>query len=205
MSLTPEQIKVLDDQVLDDQVRGVATHLGWEFDEEYATKHERGWGYYSQLKNGMKALGFSTGDYKFKDRWSIRAIFPRDDKGQLNTAYNFKWPEMTVSMAKTPEQIAKNIKSRLIPEYERQLAEVLIKIESSNRYHSGKLAQIIKVATYLGLPTPTDDNRMSLYPGHETCNGHGVHRIEAYSEDKVKFEVEIGADKAIEILKLLGY
>ena len=196
MSITPEKLKELDDKV-----REIGTFLNMEFDEEYAAKHERNWNYYSQLKNGTKSISFSTGDFKFKDRWSIRAIFPRDDKGQLNTAYDAKWPEMTVSMAKTSEQIARNIKSRLIPEYEKQLAEVLVKIEKSNKYYAGKLAQITKVAEYLRIDPPADDNRANIYPGHEK----GVQRIEPYSEDKVKFEVETSAEKAIEILKLLGY
>lgn len=196
MSLTKEQIKEWDDKV-----REIGKFLNMEFDQEYADKQEGSWNYWSQLKNGNKAVSFHVGDYKFKDRWMIHAVFPRDDKGQLNTAYNVKCPEMTVSMAKTAEQIAKNIKSRLIPEYERQLAEVLIKIEKSNKHHAGKLAQITRVAQYLGIDPPTDDNRASIFPGYEK----GVHKIEAYSEKTVRFDVEASAEDTIKILKSLGY
>lgn len=195
MSNTPEYLRKMDDKV-----REIGKYLGMEFDEEYAQKHERDYNYWSHLKNGTKGISFHTSDYKLKDRWQIRAEFPRDDKGRLNTGYNQKWPEITVAMSKGPEKIAKDIKSRLLPGYEKQLADVIARNESANRYVEGRLTQICKVADFLGMERPDDDSK-TLYPPSEK----GVYRIAAYSDNSVKFEVEVDADRAIEVLKILGY
>ncbi len=185
----------------DDQVREIGRHLGMEFDEEYAQKNERNWAYRSHLKNGNKTIAFHSGEYKFKDRWQIRAEFPRDAKGQTQTAYNFKRPEITVAMSKPAEKIARDIKSRLLPEYGTALKDVLARIESSNKYSAGRMDQIGRVADFLGMPRPTDDSRETIYPGGD----RGVFSIHPVSDNRVKFAIEVDASVAIEILKLLGY
>lgn len=196
MGNTPEYLKEMDDKV-----REIGKHLGMEFDHEYADKQERNWNYWSQLKNGNKVISFHTGGYKFIDRWRISVSFPRDARGQAQTGYNVKCPEINISMGKSSEKVAKDIKSRLLPEYEKQLADVLVRNESSNRYAEGRMRQICEIADFLGQKRPEDDNRLALYP----MLGKGVYKIEPYSQEHVKFDVECPADKAIEILKILGY
>ncbi len=51
------------------------------------------------------------------------------------------------------------------------------------------------------IPRPADEARMILYPERQ----RGIYRIEASADTAVKFEVVVNADRAIEILKLLGY
>ncbi len=194
--ITKEQIKEWDDQV-----REIGALLGMAFDEDYAEKAERGWAYWSQIKNGNKLISFHTSNYELQNRWQIRAEFPRDAKGQTQTAYNFKWPEITVAMSKPAEKIARDIKSRLLPEYGTALKDVLARIESSNKYSAGRMDQIGRVADFLGIPRPADEARMILYPERQ----RGIYRIEASADTAVKFEVVVNADRAIEILKLLGY
>ncbi len=187
----------------DDQVQEIGKFLGMEFDEEYAQKHERDWNYWGQVKNGNKVISFHTADFKLKDRWQIRAEFPRDAKGQIQTAYNFKWPEITVSMTKEAEKIAKDIKSRLLPEYELQLAETIKRNEAADNYRNGRLRTMQMIADFLGVKSPDDDQGATIFPerGHEM----GVYKIEPYSDNRVKMDVECSPEKAIEILKLLGY
>lgn len=196
MNFTPEQLKEMDGKVQE-----IGKFLNMDLDEEATRRRERDWNYFAELKNGTKMLSFHTSDYKLKDRWQIRAEFPRDNKGQLQTGYNDPWPEITVSMSKTPEKIARDIKSRLLPEYEAQLEKVIVRNETSNKYHAGRLAMMQKIAEFLGMPKPDDDTKSDLFPEYEK----GVHRITACSEDKVKFDVEVSPEKAIEILKILGY
>jgi hypothetical protein len=104
-------------------------------------------------------------------------------------------------MNKGPERIARDIKGRLLPEYEEQLKMVLARIESANKYYADKMNQIFKLADFLGMVRPSDDSRTTLYPDHK----RGVYSIESYSDKAVKFTVEVDADKAIEVLKILGY
>ncbi len=193
----------------DEQVKEIGKSLGMEFDQQEIEKREYGptgglWNYRSQLKNGTKRISFHTGDYKHKDRWQIHAEFPRDAHGQLNTAYNTKWPEITVSMTKEAEKIAKDIKSRLLPEYELQLAETIKRNEEADNYRNGRLRAMQTIADFLGVPRPTNDQQANIYP-ERGCELVGVYKIEPYSEGKIKMDVECSPEKAIEILKLLGY
>ncbi len=194
MKLTPKQLKEMDDKV-----REIGKFLDMEFDKEGASKRKRGWNYWAELKNGKKTRSFHTSDFELQGRWEIRAEFPRDNKRQLQTIYGDHQPEITVSMNKSAEKIARDIKSRLLPEYESQLVEVLARIESSNKYEAGKLATKKKIVDFLGVSIHEANG--CLYPDGQ----RGVYKIEANSEKTVKFDVEVGADKAIEILKILGY
>lgn len=199
---TERRTEMLDKEQItlwDAKVKEIGKFLGMEFS---ARTDEREWNYYSYLKNGNKVLCFHAGD---KDRWMISVDFPRDAKGQMQTGYGDARLEITVSMAKCAEKIAKDIKSRLIPEYEAQLVKVLERIEKANAYAAGRLAQIRKVAEFLGVDEPKDDEKRNaiIYLGHEQ---KGIYSIEAYGKEKVKIkDIEVSAELAIEILKVVGY
>lgn len=198
MSLTPERIKELNDYV-----RGIAAHLGWEFDEEYAGHQEQTWSYNVQIKSGDKRISFSTSEFTGKLRFIIRAVFPKDKRGQLQTGgYNTKHPEISVAIARGPEKIAHAIQSRLLPEYEEQLAVALDHVEKSNAYHAGRMQTLKTVAEYFGQTAPENDDK-AIYPpgGHEKL-GFGIYKIETVSEG-VKFEVSCSIDKALKIFNIL--
>lgn len=192
MSLTPERIKELDDQV-----REIAGHLGMEWDQEYADRQEQSWHYNAEIKNGDKRISFSTSILTGKDRLIIRAVFPRDQKGQYQTPYNAKNLEITVAIDRGAEKIARAIETRLLPEYEKHLAIVLENIEKSNAYHAGRMETLKTIAEYFGQPTPEDDGK-AIYPGM----GKGIYKIEAVSEG-VKFDVTCGVPEALRIFEIL--
>lgn len=204
MSLTPERLKELDDKV-----REIAGHLGMEFDQEYAALQEQAWNYHAEIKSGAKRLLFSTLNFnpesalKNNGRFVIRAVFPRDKKGQYQSGgYNVKTPEITVAIDRGPEKIAKAIQSRLLPEYEKQLVIALDHIEKSDAYHAGRMQTLKAVAEYFGQSAPEDDDK-AIYPpgGHERL-GLGIYKIEADSKG-VKFSVECGIEKALKIFDIL--
>jgi len=201
MSLTPETVKTLDDQV-----REIARHLEMEFDEEYAAeRQEHRWSYHAEIKSDNKRISFATSDYRPElalkncDRWIIRAVFPKDKRGQIQTGgYNVKTPEITVAMDRGAEKIARAIETRLLPEYEKQLTIALERIEKSDAYHEARLQTIKTVAEYFGQPVPEDDDR-AIYPGP----GWGVYKIEAVGNGEIKFYISAPMAKAISIFEIL--
>ena len=193
MSLTPETVKTLDDQV-----KEIAGYLGMEWDQEYANRQERNWNYHAEIKLGNKRISFGTGAYKIDNRFVIRAVFPRDGKGQIQSGgYGVKYPEITVAMDRGPEKIANAIQSRLLPEYEKQLAVALERIEKSDAYHAGRLQTLKVIAEYFGQLVPEDDDK-AISPGLEL----GIYKIEAASEG-VKFDVACGVPEALQIFEIL--
>ena len=194
MSITPETIKTLDDQV-----REIGKFLEMEFDqEEKAKRGEWSLNYWAGLKTGSKRISFQTGDYKLRGRFEIRAVFPQDKKGQIQSGgYNVKTPEITVAIDRGAEKIARAIQSRLLPEYEKQLITVLENIERSNNYHAGRLQILKTVAEYFGQVAPEDDDK-PIYP----YSGWGIYKIESTS-DGVKFEVSASVQIALKIFELL--
>jgi hypothetical protein len=57
--------------------------------------------------------------------------------GTANTPYGIKLPSINVSDTKTPEQIAKDIKRRLLPEYGPVLAEIKARWQSQLDFEAG--------------------------------------------------------------------
>ncbi len=198
MSLTPETVKTLDDQI-----REIARHLGWDFDEEYAAGRECNWNYHAEIKSGNKRIAFST-FLKNQGRFVIRAVFPKDKKGQYQSGgYNVKTPEITVAMSRDAEKIARAIESRLLPEYELQLAVALERIEKSNAYHEARLQTLKAVAEYFGHPVPEDDDK-AIYPKLiGTGRDMGIYKIEV-SSTGLKFEVDTSIEKALQIFDVLN-
>jgi len=207
MSLTPETVKTLDDQV-----REIAGHLEMEFDQEYADRQERNWSYHAEIKSGNKRILFSTLNFnpnsalKNNGRFVIRAVFPMDKKGQIHRNYNTKHPEITVAMDRGPEKISRAIETRLLPEYEKQLTIALERIEKSNASHANRLQALQTVAKYFGQPVPENDDK-AIYPEiivgvDGNLKGLGIYKIEAASEG-VKFDVSCDVQKAIKIFDVL--
>lgn len=190
MKLTPEELKKMDDQI-----REIGRHLGMEFDPAYIYERDRN--YVSHLKSGNKKISFTTGDYKLQGRFEIRGEFPRDKRGTINRPYNTEWPQITVAIDRGPEKIAKAIQSRLLPEYEKQLAVALENNIKSDAYHDGRLKVLRAISDYFGRPVLEDDNT-AIYP--ET--GMGIYKIEVVSEG-VKFEVSCGITEALKIFDIL--
>ncbi len=184
-------------QKLDDQVREIGKYLGMEFDQEYVDRQEREWNYWAELKNGNKRISFNTSDSKIAGRFLIRGEFPKDKRGQTHRDYNAEWPKITVAMDRGADKIAKAIQSRLLPEYEKQLAVALERIARSDAYHDGRLMALRAVAEYFGQCMPGDDDK-AIHPEM----GLGIYKIEATSEG-IKFDVDTSVEKALQIFQIL--
>jgi len=71
--------------------------------------------------------------------------------------YNKEKTEITVSPDKTPEKIAKDIHSRLLPAYQKQLKEARERKQSNDDYEANKKAMLEDVATFIPSPNIKED------------------------------------------------
>lgn len=102
-------------------------------------KHEKdeSWHHVSMnARKGNESLHFSSGGYLLKDRIKISGNFPRARKGEYFDPYvpGEKRHEITVSIRKTPEQIARDIERRFLPHYQELLKKVLERIARMDEY-----------------------------------------------------------------------
>lgn len=150
-------------------------------------------------------LSFSNGCYSGSHkpgRLVVRGEFP---EGATGSVYEpAKYTEITCDENKSPEQIARDIERRLMPEYRESLKVVLERIDNEEKYITKRSAMMDKIAKHLGLGVRDDDRRdRTRHPNIWIRYGRAVRDILAYSDEKVKFEVEADADLAIKILTVI--
>jgi len=100
-------------------------------------KKDDSWHYvYMDAKKGEESIHFSSGGYQMKDRIRISGSFPRTEKGESVDPYRYgeKRHEITVSLAKTPQQIARDIERRFLPRYRELFGGVVERVNKSNQY-----------------------------------------------------------------------
>lgn len=114
-------------------IRGVSKILGFKLEE----KEKDSWNYLClNARKGEESLHFTSGGYQMKDRIKISGNFPKTEKGEYVDPYGYqeKRHEITVSIAKTPEQIARDIERRFLPHYRTLLKGMIERVQKSNEY-----------------------------------------------------------------------
>ncbi len=178
----------------------IAEALGMILDLGEMEKYNEGdpWRYHGLLANKAgEKIHLTAHEYRAENRWTVHGVYPRDKRGQLNTSHIL--PEITVSMGKPSEKIVKDIEKRFLPFYRSQLADIRAGNESVDKYHAARLAPIKKIACFLGMPEPTDDEKIIYLDSEKWV----VRKIEPHTNGVVKFEVVTSAEKAVQILEML--
>ncbi len=86
---------------------------------------------------------WNTGRYL----WS--GEYPRDASGHDQTPYNAKRPSITVSPDKSPEQVARDITRRLVPDYLALLAQTRERIDRADAYANTARRNAVTLAKIL--------------------------------------------------------
>lgn len=175
----------------------------WSPPRETAEEFTDNRGYLIQAPNERQpfalTLFVANGGWKAEGRIVVKGEFPRGPKGEF-MAYDVKEvSEITVNESKTPEQIAKDIERRLLPGYLRALPDVLRRVKEATDYLTERDAEIQKVARYLRVKVNAERDRPFLWIRY----GRAVRNIEAYSRDRVKFDVECSGEVAVKVLAVL--
>jgi hypothetical protein len=193
-----ERLSSVEIGAMDVRVAQIAGLLGYCINHVKNAKYDRDWRYLCFVRNGRKGLCFSIGDDRQnRDRLFISGEYPKDESGHDGVSYGEKPPKISVSLSKQNGQIASDIQRRFIPEYEALFRKAQERVDKTNEYARKRRGQIADIALYLGCDVPKED-------GHGVyLNKWGVYRIEPYSDSAVKFEVQVDAKKAIEVLEVL--
>jgi hypothetical protein len=169
---------------------------------EFPSDEDMRWNKYGYLTEGHKKLRISSTVYNEKNHHlTIWADFPRTDKGEY-AFYGHKHPEINVSDQKTPEQIARDIERRLMPEYTKELQEVVDRIEKTNLYNQRQKENIQKLADYFGVEFKEKDRDRPTIWVYDKIKGLSS-TIEACREETVKFSLEVTPVLAMKIFDLM--
>ena len=109
-------------------------------------------------------------------------------------------PSINTSFSKTPEQIAKDIERRLMPEYMDVLSKALTRIVSSDSYHSKTEGFAGQIAKLVGVEAK--GNKVDFYRSMHPVLSETISRAEVHDDD-VELELRLSYGMTMEVLKLL--
>lgn len=137
--------------------------------------------------------------YRLADRVRFSVEYPRAKTGQ---AYDRDWPrpEATAALTKTTDQLAAEVRRRVLPEYEKGLELARKANAETEGYHAKRNAAL---ATILGR-APTDDERrngVSYFIGVDLGEVHG--KIQAGGEDVRLDLTSVPVELAARIVKMI--
>ena len=146
----------MEKQAFISKIQKVADILGYKM-----TVPEESYNNQAELKKNDIWIHVRNGDYQSRNKIAISGSYPRDCHNQLST-YNMKHPSIGCSQDKTPEQIARDIQKRFMPDYIEDLGKV---IERNNRIQEQTDARhhtIKTIADFMGIAPKKEeynDNR----------------------------------------------
>lgn len=161
----------------------------------------------SRLASGNMKIDIEVNNQRPKwdpDRFCVSGEYFSPIPNRIPTVYRSedKPPFIRVTASKTAEQIARDIIRRFLPDYERVFKAVLER-ETRELFHANaQLNNLQTVGALFGMK-PTEKDKYLYVSNHFPNEKIYVHRIEAYGNDRVKFEIQAPVDLAIKILKIL--
>jgi hypothetical protein len=156
--------------------------------------------------------GYSVGA-KYRVRFSPNV--PREADGSYRTLRDYglverdgKSPEISVQFEATPERIAKDLRRRLLTDFDvrAKMAKVAELQASRKRYQDGQRALALELFELAGqVPRPEDfeRDRYATIRLYEFAPGVGYGDIQVRGDDSVHLEVNVSGEVAKEFLAML--
>ena len=135
----------------------------------------------------------------------VSSDLPKDAKGEIPYVEGYgqlgkRMPSINTSFNKSPEQIAKDIERRLMPEYMDILMKALSRIASSDAYHSKTEGFAGQIAKLVGVEAK--GNKVDFYRSPHPVLNETISRAEVH-EDDVELELRLSYGMTMEVLKFL--
>ncbi len=188
---------------------GIAPHLpaGWkvtETEDEYI-----GWRF--KLEDGLGHRVTIETARTPRNMWHVSGYWPqRANNGSYYVPSDVREesPSINVSVAKTHEQIARDITKRFLPEYVRIFAKIQDKVSAENDYATRRARNWARVADWVdtyNAPHLAEQGKVRIKGADGKTNfdlGYGDVNME--SADSVKIELRsLPIETALAVLKLL--
>ena len=135
----------------------------------------------------------------------VSSDLPKDAKGEIPYVEGYgqlgkRMPSINTSFNKTPEQIAKDIERRLMPEYMDVLMKALSGIASSDAYHSKTEGFAKQIAKLIGVEAK--ENKIDFYRSPHPVFSETISRAEVHDDD-VELELRLSYGMTMEVLEFL--
>jgi hypothetical protein len=135
----------------------------------------------------------------------VSTDLPKDTKGEIPYVEGYgqfgkRMPSINTSFNKTPEQIAKEIERRLMPEYMDILMKALSRIASSDSYHNKTEGFAEQIAKLVGVEAK--GNKVNFYRSRHPVLNETISRAEVH-EDDVELELRLSYGMTMEVLEFL--
>jgi hypothetical protein len=197
LSARGERRKKMEIQEFKNKVNAIGAIL--KMSVQFPSEEDMRWNRWAHLTKDHQKIRMSNGDYQNEHKFHIAGDFPTSIKGESG---RYGEPiSINVSDSKAPEQIARDIEKRLLPIYLPELAKAVDQVNSTNLFHQRRTANIQKMAEYFGVEFKDDEREPSIYV-YDLIKGLGS-RINVCGEDRIKFELELTPEMAINVFDLL--
>jgi hypothetical protein len=135
----------------------------------------------------------------------VSGDLPKDAKGEIPYVEGYgqlgkRMPSINASFNKTPEQIAKDIERRLMPEYMDILMKALSRIASSDSYHSKTEGFAGQIAKIVGVEAK--GNKVDFYRSSHPVFSETISRAEVHDDD-VELELRLSYGTTKKVLEFL--
>lgn len=133
-------------------------------------------------------------------RLNLTASYPTYERRAVRPRLRDLRESITVSTARPPAAIAADITRRLLPDYERALADVRAQIAEMTVRAEGRAVTAARLGALLGV-TPTDrDTETVLYPSRSP-----LYALKVHGPDEVRVEsFTCTADQAAALIELMA-
>ncbi len=197
-------------QELHDLAKKIAPLIGYEYDEKASRNYDGGLmePHLSSANGAIYIHAISYGAQK--GRLSIAVSWPvgKNHQNFFVSEYrrNGRTSRITANAKKTPEQIAKDLKSRLLPDAESLWQEAVKDMNSAQNYQDGKIAAMKKVAGLLGKSTDERDFQRDSQSWYVSNANSRYDKVTVHSATSIKVEIDAdleNVEKIIEFVKTL--
>jgi hypothetical protein len=187
---------MIEKQVFIEKIQKVGDILGYtvEFPEE---SH----GNQATLTHNDITIRIRSGGWKSEDKIKVSGSYPHDCHSYLSN-YNLKNPSINCSQDKTPEQIAKDIQRRFLPDYLEDLQKVIEINKNTQKQADAKYLVIKTIADSLGIEPKKDHTNEYILPIWNVLSG--LDKLEvSHDGTRIDLKLELTLEQTLEVLTVL--
>lgn len=185
----------MEKQEFQDKVQKVADILGYTMilPEEQFIKQA------TLIQDNIK-INIRNGGYQQVNKIHISGSYPHDCHGGINY-HGLKNSAINCAATKTPEQIARDIQKRFLPDYMEDMKKIINTNENVQQYADARYETIKTIADLLGVSPQQDHKNEYSIPTWNVLKG--LHGLEVDYYGRVDLKLELTPDQAVQVLTLL--